>query len=43
MYADDGLIFLEDPAHLELVLKLFEKAGVEVEKSKSGWVKLNNE
>lgn len=36
MYADDGVVFLEQEEHLQLVLKLFERAGVSVNYTKSG-------
>lgn len=39
MYADDGIIFLDDDKDLESVLLLFKSSGVEVNLEKSRWVK----
>jgi hypothetical protein len=39
MYADDGIIFLDDASKLDKILSLFESSGVELNMSKSGWIK----
>jgi len=42
MYADDGLIFLDDKRKLDSCLREFERSGVGINFSKSGWVKQDN-
>jgi len=39
MYADDGLVFLEQEEDLAGVMALFERTGVSVNQEKSGWIK----